>query len=92
MGKDILSEYGPGSSQPQRAGVSCGGVLPGETKDVMNYKPPQGPRGIMDPKSPGIHGSNHGNGDGSGMDSRRGSGSPGLGGTNHGCCGSQGRY
>lgn len=40
--------------------IDCGGVLPGYTKDVMNYKPPQGPRNIMDPKSPGLHGVNSG--------------------------------
>lgn len=91
MSKDILSEYGRGTSQPQRAPAGCGGVLPGETIDVRNYSPPVGPKGIMEPKASGLHGSNHGN------DQRQNnggahSGRPGLGGTNHGCCGSQGRY
>jgi len=58
---DILRQYGRDTSQPQASGVSCGGVLPGETKDVNNYKPPVGPKGIGDSKSPGLHGTNHGN-------------------------------
>jgi len=60
MPRSLLSEYGPNSSQPQAGGVECGGVLPGDTKDVMNYKPPVGPKTINDPKSPGLHGTNHG--------------------------------
>lgn len=91
MANDILSQYGPGTSQPQRGGVSCGGVLPGDTKDVRNYSPPVGPKGIMDPKSPGLHGSNHGTENGPDMGGSH-SGSPGIGGSNHGCCGTQGRY
>lgn len=91
MARDILAGYGPNSSQPQRASASCGGVLPGETKDVRNYSPPQGPKGIMGPQSPGLHGSNHGNENGPDMGGSH-SGGPGLGGTNHGCCGSQGKY
>lgn len=59
MSKDILSEYGPESSQPQRAGAANGGRL--ESKDVHNYKPPVGPTNINDSKSPGLHGTNHGN-------------------------------
>jgi len=91
MANDILSSYGPGSSQPQRSVSSTGGVLPGQTKDVRNYQPPLGPKNIMDPKSPGLHGTNQGitNGPDNGGPH---SGSPGLGGTNHGCCGSQGKY
>jgi hypothetical protein len=91
MARDILGGFGPNSSQPQRESASCGGVCPGETKDVMNYSPPQGPKNIMDPKSPGIHGVNHGIGNGCEYDGRA-SGSPGLGGKNHGNSGSQGRY
>jgi hypothetical protein len=89
MSRPILSDYGPNSSQPQRASASCGGVCEGDTKDVMNYCPPVGPTNIMDPKSPGLHGVNHGlaPADSGG----RHSGSPGLGGTNHGC-GTQGKY
>jgi len=88
MARDILGEYGRDTSQPQVARASNGGQM--TPKDVMNYKPPQGPRNIMDPKSPGLHGRNDGN-----VNRPQGaqsSGSPGIGGTNHGCCGSQGRY
>jgi hypothetical protein len=91
MSRDILGEYGSGSSQPQAARATCGGVLPGKTKDVMNYQPPTGPKGIMESQSPGLHGSNHGNENGPRMGGSH-SGGPGIGGTNHGCCGSQGRY
>jgi len=90
MGKDILREYGPESRQPQASGVSCGGVLPGDTKDVRNYATPQGPKGIMAGNSVGLHGKN------SGITNRPTStsdgGSAGLGGMNHGNSGSQGRY
>lgn len=27
----------------------------------LDYKPPEGPKGINDPKTPGLHGTNHGN-------------------------------
>jgi hypothetical protein len=91
MARGILGEYGSDTPQPQAGPVHCGGVLPGETKDVMNYKPPQGPKGIMDPKSPGLHGRNAGNINSSDSGGSH-SGSPDLGGTNHGCCGSQGKY
>lgn len=90
MARTILGGFGPESSQPQKPSASCGGVCEGDTRDVMNYSPPVGPKGIMDPKSPGLHGSNHG------LDQRQNSGgshsgSPGLGGTVHGC-GSQGKF
>jgi hypothetical protein len=88
---DILSQYGPGTSQPQRPVSKCGGVLPGDTKDVRNYSPPMGPKGITQSQSPGLHGSNAGNTNGPDNGGSHG-GSPGLGGTNHGCCGSQGKY
>lgn len=91
MPREILGAYGPNTSQPQRPVATCGGVCEGETKDVMNYKPPTGPKGIMAPQSPGLHGSNAGNTNGPDRGGSH-SGSPGLGGTNHGCCGSQGRY
>jgi len=68
-----------------------GGIMPGDTKDVNGYKPPQGPRNIMDPKSPGLHGVNNGITN-QPTNINRPSGSPGIGGTNHGCCGSQGKY
>lgn len=90
MTKDILGMYGPGSSQPQASPVSCGGVLPGDTKDVMNYAPPWGPKGIMAGNSVGLHGRNSGNANRPTATSD--GGNPGLGGKNHGCCGSQGKY
>lgn len=91
MTKDILNEFGSGSSQPQRASAGCGGVLPGQQKDVMGYKPPVGPKGINDPKAPGLHDDTVGTHNRP-MEGHTHSGSPGIGGTNHGCCGSQGKY
>lgn len=58
MSKDILNYYGRNSSQPQASPASNGGRI--EPKDVMNYKPPIGPKNINDAKTPGIHGTNHG--------------------------------
>lgn len=69
----------------------CGGILPGDTKDVMNYKPPYGPKNITDPQSPGLHGANFGITNGPDTAGSRG-GEVGLGGKNRGNCGSQGRY
>lgn len=57
MARDILSEYGPDHNSPQASPVSSGGVK--EAKP-LDYKPPKGPSNINDPKSPGIHGTNHG--------------------------------
>ncbi len=59
MARDILSEYGPESPSNQKPSASGGGYP--ETKDVHNYQPPVGPSNINDPKSPGLHGTNHGN-------------------------------
>ncbi len=59
MARDILGEYGKDSSQPQAARATNGGQVP--TRDVNNYKPPVGPSNIGDPKTPGLHGTNHGN-------------------------------
>lgn len=56
MSKDILDMYNPGGMDSPRP--SNGGQMP--VKDIP-YSPPVGPKGIGDPKSPGIHGSNHGN-------------------------------
>ena len=58
MARDILSEYGRDASKPQAARATCGGVT--EAKP-LSYSPPVGPSNINDPKSPGIHGTNHGN-------------------------------
>lgn len=58
MAKDILSSYGPDSSQPQAPRSTCGGV---EMKDVkpLPYSPPKGPTSQMH-SGPGLHGTNHG--------------------------------
>lgn len=58
MTRDILGEFGKDSSQPQAARATKGGVT--EAKDLP-YSPPVGPSNINDPKTPGIHGTNHGN-------------------------------
>lgn len=58
MARDILGEYGPESSQPQAARATSGGVT--SCKEIANYKPPVGPIGIKDGRSPGLHGTNHG--------------------------------
>lgn len=68
----------------------CGGVLPGETMDVMNYKAPQGPKGINDPQGPGLHDDRPGTTNRP-MEGHRHSGSPGIGGTVH-HCGTQGKH
>ena len=57
MSNDILSEYGSGSSQPQRGSATSGGVT---TAKELPYSPPVGPKGIDSPKTPGSHGTNHG--------------------------------
>src|SRR5262245_56497509 len=89
MPRDILSEYGPESSQPQKPRATSGGVM--STRDVNNYRPPQGPTNINDPKGPGLHGDNHGNSQS--CTPGRGTGSVGLGGTNRGTSGgAQGRH
>jgi hypothetical protein len=58
MARDILSEYGPDLPMDQKPRASHGGEMP--VKDIP-YSPPKGPEGINDPKSPGLHGHNHGN-------------------------------
>ena len=84
MARPILSEYGPDAYKPQADRASSGGVK--QARDVMGYKPPQGPIGI-EHRSVGLGGANLGNcgtqgpsastGDGAG-------GSPGLHGRNKG--------
>ena len=83
---DILSQFGSGSSQPQASSNTNGGKL--TSKDVNNYSPPQGPKNIMDPQGPGLHGVNNGcsGSQGGGEKLQRG-GSVGLGGVNNGNCG-----
>lgn len=56
MSKDILDMYNPSGVEGNRAGN--GGQMP--VKEIP-YSNPVGPKNIGDPKSPGIHGSNHGN-------------------------------
>lgn len=82
MARDILGGFGPNTPKTQAPTAECGGILPGEECDVMNYRAPQGPKNIDDSKSPGLHGTNHGNGQQFGGASR--GGSPGLGGGNFG--------
>jgi hypothetical protein len=89
MARDILSQYGRNTPKTMRASASSGGVT--SSKDVMNYSPPQGPKGIMEPQQPGLQGASAGTTNRpTSVDGH--SGSPGLGGKNFGCCGSQGRY
>ena len=85
MARDILSEYGRDSGAPQRPSASHGGCMP--VKDVRNYSPPQGPKG-MSHVGPGLGGHNCGTTNKpTGCDG--GSGSPGLHGQNKGNEGSQ---
>ena len=55
---DILSSYGPDSSQKQVPRATNGGA---QTPKPIPYSPPKGPSNINDSKSPGIHGTNPGN-------------------------------
>jgi hypothetical protein len=63
----------------------------GPKRDVNNYQPPRGPTNIMDPKSPGLNGTNHGCCGSQEAESlhSQSSGSPGIGSTGH-CC--QGKH
>ena len=68
MSKDPFEGFpnSGGAQGTKRAG--CGGDMTGCTKDVNKYRPPVGPSNINDSKSPGLHGTNHGN---SGTQGRR---------------------
>lgn len=55
---EILSSYGKSTSQKQAPKATSGGVTQAKT---LPYSPPKGPTNINDPKSPGLHGTNHGN-------------------------------
>lgn len=55
---EILKSYGPDSRATQSPRATSGGAM--EPKPIP-YSPPVGPKGISDPKSPGLHGTNHGN-------------------------------
>lgn len=82
MPRDILGSYGPDAAKKQVGAADCGGVLPGDVRDVMNYSPPTGPTNILDSQGPGLHGKNHGCGQV--MRSASRGGQPGLGGNNYG--------
>lgn len=56
MARDILSEFGPESPQPQAPRAASGGVM---VAKPIPYSPPQGPKSINDPDSPGLHGDVH---------------------------------
>lgn len=58
-GRDILSEYGRDSGAGNQPRATTGGIK--SARDVMNYRPPQGPIGIMRTAGPGLGGSNAGN-------------------------------
>lgn len=63
MSRDILNGFGPNSPSPQASVATNGGKM--MPKDIP-YSPPVGPKGIGDAKSPGLHGTNHGNSCGQG--------------------------
>lgn len=54
--KDILSDYGRDSTNPQRPRATCGGVC--EAKP-LRYDPPKGPTNQMRARL-GLGGTNHG--------------------------------
>ena len=84
MARPILSEYGPDANKPQAPRARSGGVT--SARDVMGYKPPQGPIGISR-TGVGLGGANLGNCGTQGPSSDRGDGaggSPGLHGDNEG--------
>ncbi len=58
MSKDILDEYGSDSYVGQAPRATNGGHC--EPKPIP-YSSPKGPSNIGDSKSPGLHGTNHGN-------------------------------
>lgn len=57
MARDILSDYGRDSAQPQVPRASNGGQM--QPKPIP-YSPPKGPTNQMK-QGPGIGGTNHGN-------------------------------
>ena len=91
MAKRPILDYE--SKGRKESSVDCGGVLPGDERDVRQYKPPMGPTNIGDAKGPGLHGDNYTNTGTQGMHGRgpREGGSPGLHGESKGTSGSQGR-
>lgn len=63
MSRDILSGFGRDTPKTKAATASNGGRM---TPKELPYDPPVGPKSINDPKSPGLHGTNHGNSPGQG--------------------------
>lgn len=55
--KDILSQYGRNTPQPQAPKATSGGPT---TAKPLPYSPPKGPTGQMR-QGPGLGGANHGN-------------------------------
>ena len=60
MARDILGGFGPDTPKKQVPGSTCGGVLMGDKRDVMNYQPPTGPTSISN-RRVGLGGENVGN-------------------------------
>lgn len=58
MARDILSEFGNDSGAGDKPRATSGGVT---SAKELPYSPPQGPKGINDSQTPGLHGDNHGN-------------------------------
>ena len=54
---DLLNEFGPDASSPQKPRATSGGV---EKAKPLPYDPPKGPSNQMQ-QGPGLHGTNHGN-------------------------------
>jgi len=84
MARDILSEYGRDSHQPQAPRARHGGEM--DRRDVMNYKPPQGPSNLHH-VGPGLGGKNLGHGQK--FTDHHESGHPGISHENHGNKGTQ---
>lgn len=56
--KDILRMYGADTPKTMAPVATSGGCI---TPSPIPYSPPMGPSNIGDAKSPGLHGTNHGN-------------------------------
>ena len=85
MARDILSGFGPDSSNPQVPRITKNG--PVAVRGVNRYSPPQGPIGIDRTPGPGLGGYNCGNSGSQGARHSTGDGaggSPGLHGDNCG--------
>jgi hypothetical protein len=78
MARPILDYTSKGRKE---SSVDCGGVLPGDERDVNKYRAPTGPTNIDDRKGPGLHGTMVGNAGTQGTYGKcQTSGSPGIGG------------